>query len=79
MRRLRHAADLSGSWERADQRHDCLLDDPNAVAPETQLGVESRVSWLDAALATPEERTEQWLATKNLADAGSRQHPDREG
>ncbi len=54
------------------------LDDPNAVPPEMQLGVESRVPWLEAALATPEMRTEEWLASKKLTDAGSRQHPDRE-
>ena len=40
----------------------CSLDDPNALAPQEQLGVESRVRWLDAALATPAIRTEQWLA-----------------
>ena len=56
----------------------CSLDDPNVVAPEMQIGVESRVPWLDAALGAPAVRTEQWLATKKLTDAGSRQHPDRE-
>jgi len=54
------------------------LDDPNAVAPEIQLGVESEVRWLPAALALPTFSIEKWLAKKNRRDAGSHQHPDRE-
>jgi len=54
------------------------LDDPNAVAPTEQLGVESRVHWIPGALATPASQTDQWLASKKLKTAGSRQHPDRD-
>jgi hypothetical protein len=59
---VRHAADLSGT----------------AVEPEAQLGVESKLPWLARALATPEMRTEQWLAAKKIAAVQNRQHPDRE-
>jgi hypothetical protein len=54
------------------------LDDPDAVEPETQLGVESRVRWLKPALNAPEMRTEQWLARAKIAEVRNRQHPDRE-
>jgi hypothetical protein len=54
------------------------LDDPNAVEPTTQLGVESRVAWLACSLNTLEIRTEQWLARKKLAAVQNRQHPDHE-
>jgi hypothetical protein len=56
----------------------CSLDDPNAVAPESQLGVESQVSWLPAALSLPAVHTEEWLKSKKIADVGNHQHPDRE-
>jgi hypothetical protein len=52
------------------------LDDPNAVMPESQLGVESRVNWLAAALKLLETETSEWLAHQKLSSAGSRQHPD---
>ena len=54
------------------------LDDPDAVEPETQLGVESRLRWLEPALSAPETRTEQWLARAKIAEVRNRQHPDRE-
>jgi hypothetical protein len=54
------------------------LDDPDAVAPDTQLGVESQVGWLAGALSLPAMKTEQWLARKKIATVGSHQHPDRE-
>jgi hypothetical protein len=54
------------------------LDDPNAVEPETQLGVESRLAWLPRGLAAPEMRTEQWLAKAKIAAVDNRQHPDHE-
>jgi hypothetical protein len=52
------------------------LDDPGAVEPRTQLGVESRVSWLIGSLSQPETRTEQWLAKKKIAAVHNHQHPD---
>jgi hypothetical protein len=54
------------------------LDDPGAVRPETQLGVESRVGWLADSLTRPEIRTEEWLARKKIAAVDNRQHPDLE-
>jgi hypothetical protein len=54
------------------------LDDPNLVAPEAQLGAESRVSWLAAALAAPETQLSDWLRRKQIVSVGNRQHPDHE-
>jgi hypothetical protein len=54
------------------------LDDPGAVGPGTQLGVESRVSWLTRPLSLPEIRTEHWLAKKKIAAVHNHQHPDHE-
>jgi hypothetical protein len=54
------------------------LDDSGAVEPKTQLGVESKVNWLDRALSLPEVRTEQWLAKKKIAAVHNHQHPDHE-
>jgi hypothetical protein len=54
------------------------LDDPDAVEPAVQLGVESRLRWLKPALSAPETRTEQWLAQAKIAEVRNRQHPDRE-
>jgi hypothetical protein len=54
------------------------LDDPEAVEPETQLGVESRLRWLEPALSASEMRTEQWLAKAKIAEVRNHQHPDCE-
>ncbi len=54
------------------------LDEPNAVAPETQLGIESRVSWLASALALPAMTIAEWMARKKIAGIRNRQHPDHE-
>ncbi len=52
------------------------LDNPNALAPDTQLGVESQVHWLAGALSLPAIKTEDWLKRKQIADVGNHQHPD---
>jgi hypothetical protein len=54
------------------------LDDPGAVAPVTQYGAESRVSWLGAALAAPETALDDWFRRKGITSVGSHQHPDHE-
>jgi hypothetical protein len=54
------------------------FDDPNAVAPIAQYGVESRVHWLAEALAAPAAPTDEWLAGKKISSVGARQHPDHE-
>ena len=55
------------------------LDDPGAVAPATQLGVESQVAAGSPRFpGLPEIRTEQWLAKKKIAAVHNHQHPDHE-
>jgi len=54
------------------------LDDPGAAEPRRQLGVESRIRWLDRCLSLPELRIEQWLAKKKILAIHSRQHPDHQ-
>ncbi|RFB79311.1 GFA family protein [Methylovirgula sp. 4M-Z18] len=54
------------------------LDDPNTVVPEEQLGAESRVVWLAAALAAPEASLSEWLKSRQITSVGSRQHPDHQ-
>ena len=54
------------------------LDDPDAVEPAAQLGVESRLRWLNRTLSAPEIRTEQWLARQKIQAVHNLQHPDRE-
>jgi hypothetical protein len=55
----------------------CSLDNPAAFAPTRQLGIESKVAWLDAALALPAKATSDWRRLDDEALA-SRQHPDHE-
>jgi hypothetical protein len=55
----------------------CSLDDPASVAPTRQLGIESKASWLDAALALPAKATSDWRKFDDVT-LGSRQHPDHE-
>ena len=54
------------------------LDDPNAVAPDTQLGAEAQVHWLAGVLSLPSVRTDEWLKRAKIASVQSRQHPDQQ-
>ena len=54
------------------------LDDPEAVPPEGQLGVEAELRWLKPSLGLAGQRTEDWLTKYGLQNAGSHQHPDHE-
>ncbi len=54
------------------------LDRPAEVAPTQQLGVESALPWFAGLAALPASRTENWLKAINVAEAGSRQHPDHD-
>ena len=54
------------------------LDDPGATEPQTQLGAESKVRWLDGSLNLPELSIEQWLTKKKIAAVQNHQHPDHE-
>ena len=56
----------------------CSLDDPNAVAPQSQLDADNAVPWLGACLTMPNTQIADWLESKQIADIGSRQHPDHE-
>jgi hypothetical protein len=40
------------------------LDDPEAMPPTRQYGIESKVSWLDGIHALPAQRSEEWLKDK---------------
>jgi hypothetical protein len=40
------------------------LDDPNAFAPHTQYGAESRVTWLAEAINSPETALSDWFERK---------------
>ncbi len=53
------------------------LDEPAAVAPTIQYGIESKLPWLDGALALPAQETSDWLKL-DAAALGSRQYPDHE-
>jgi hypothetical protein len=52
------------------------LDRPAEVAPTQQIGAESVLPWFAGLAALPASRTEDWLKTVGVTDAGSRQHPD---
>jgi hypothetical protein len=52
------------------------LDDPEAMRPSKQYGVESKVSWCDTIGALPAERTETWMRQAGVAGIASHQHPD---
>ena len=56
----------------------CSLDDPNAVAPEFQLGAESAVRWVSDCLTKPNTRTDDWFKAKGVTHVGNHQHPDRD-
>jgi hypothetical protein len=54
------------------------LDSPADIAPTEQIGVESALLWFAGLAALPASPTENWLKTINVAEAGSRQHPDHD-
>jgi hypothetical protein len=54
------------------------LDRPSEVAPTEQIGVESALPWLAGLAALPASRTEVWLKKNDIAESGSRQHPDHD-
>jgi hypothetical protein len=54
------------------------LDSPADVAPTEQIGVESALPWFAGLAALPASPTENWLKAINVAEAGSRQHPDHD-
>lgn len=52
----------------------CSLDDPSAVPPTRQHGIEGKVAWVDDIVTLPAERTEDWMAKAGIAAIHSRQH-----
>ena len=50
------------------------FDDPEAVRPTKQYGVESKLSWFDSMATLPAKRTEDWLPADKTIE--NRQHPD---
>ena len=54
------------------------LDRPADIAPTDQIGVESALPWFAGLAELPASRTENWLKTINVMEAGSRQHPDHD-
>lgn len=54
------------------------LDDPAAVRPEQQYGVESRMPWFADLARLPSSRTEDDIPADMRERLASRQHPDHE-
>jgi hypothetical protein len=54
------------------------LDDPEAMQPSRQYGIEGKVSWVDTIGSLPGQRTEQWMEADGVASIISYQHPDHE-
>jgi hypothetical protein len=55
------------------------LDNPEAMRPTRQYGIEGKLSWTEEALRLPAVRTEDWLKDAGIPTIISQQHPDREG
>jgi hypothetical protein len=49
------------------------LDDPTAVVPQDQFGVESKLPWTDHVSDLPGTRTEQWMQDNKIGSIESRQ------
>ena len=54
------------------------LDDPTALPPEIQIGIESRMPWFNDLAGLNEQTTEQALPAERLAQIVSHQHPDHD-
>ena len=54
------------------------LDSPAGVAPEFQMGIESRLPWFEILPGLPAHRTEDLVSAERLALIGNLQHPDRD-
>lgn len=53
------------------------LDDPEAMPPTKQFGIEAKVSWVDGIHALPAESTDDWL--KDSGSLVSNQYPPKAG
>jgi hypothetical protein len=54
------------------------LDNPEAMRPTRQYGIEGKLTWADGIAGLPAQRTEDWMRDAGIATIVSRQHPDRE-
>jgi hypothetical protein len=54
------------------------LDDPEAVRPDLQYGVEGRLSWFPGLTSLPGKRTEEFLTAGDAARFVTHQHPDHD-
>lgn len=54
------------------------LDDPQAVTPQTQVGVESELNWFKILHELPRERTDESRPREELDRLTSNQHPDHD-
>jgi hypothetical protein len=53
------------------------LDDPQAVRPVQQFGIESKLSWTAGLSALPAKRTEDWMREKGIMQIDSCQYSGR--
>jgi hypothetical protein len=54
------------------------LDRPARVAPEFQMGIESRLPWFETLPGLPAHSTEDLVPAERLARIDTLQHPDRD-
>jgi hypothetical protein len=54
----------------------CTLDDPNAITPDHQVGVEGKLTWFDTLHRLPGETTEQNSPRAAAGHYKTLQHPD---
>jgi hypothetical protein len=54
------------------------LDDPEAIEPNEQHGVESTLSWTATLHSLPSRRTQEFLDKVKITDVGNHQHPDHD-
>jgi hypothetical protein len=55
------------------------LDDPEAVRPELQFGIEGKLSWTGGLDRLPAKRTEDWMRENDIAQIDSRQYAAAQG
>jgi len=53
------------------------LDDPSAVKPTLQNGIEGKAAWLDELPHMKSQRTEQWMARAGITSVTSRQYGEK--
>jgi hypothetical protein len=54
------------------------LDDPNAVTPDEQVGLESKLAWFDTLPGLPGHRTQDERTPQDMKSLATLQHPDHD-